>query len=132
MKEPPVHQESATTNWSLVVVAKADEASQNRAGKAPQELCTPCWYPLHAFVRYRGYSANEVENLTQSFFVRTIETRGSASADPERGRFRICLFKHVVASVEEPGITADVGDAKVVCRRDRERHNVDRYGKRFT
>jgi len=83
------------------VAAKGDEASQTRARKALQELCRAYWYPLYAFVRYRGYSSDEAQDLTQSFFVRIIETRGFASADPERGRFRSYLLgamKHFLAN----------------------------------
>jgi RNA polymerase sigma factor (sigma-70 family) len=52
-------------------------------------------------VRYRGYSSDDAQDLTQSFFVRIIETGGFASADPERGRFRSYLLgamKHFLAN----------------------------------
>jgi len=92
MKEPPGSREFATTHWSLVVAAKATEASQTRARMALEELCRAYWYPLYAFVRYRGYSADDAQDLTQAFFARIIETGGFASADPERGRFRSYLL----------------------------------------
>jgi len=85
----------------LVVAAKSDEASRSRARKALEELCRAYWYPLYAFVRYRGYSSADAQDLTQSFFVRIIETSGFASADPERGRFRSYLLgamKHFLAN----------------------------------
>ena len=91
----------ATTHWSLVVTATADDASQTRARVALEELCRAYWYPLYAFVRYRGYSTHEAQDLTQSFFARIIETGGLASADPERGRFRSYLLgamKHFLAN----------------------------------
>jgi RNA polymerase sigma factor (sigma-70 family) len=103
MKDPPAPgpREFATTHWSLVVAAKPDEASQTSAGKALEELCKAYWYPLYAFVRYRGYSSDDAQDLTQSFFARIIETGGFASADPERGRFRSYLLgamKHFLAN----------------------------------
>ena len=101
MNDPPGPREFATTHWSLVVAAKPDEASRTRARKALEELCRTYWYPLYAFVRYRGYSSDEAQDLTQSFFVRIIETRGLAAADPERGRFRSYLLgamKHFLAN----------------------------------
>jgi RNA polymerase sigma-70 factor (ECF subfamily) len=103
MKDPPAPgpREFATTHWSLVVAAQADEASQTHARKALEELCRAYWYPLYAFVRYRGYSSNDAQDLTQSFFARIIETGGFASADPKRGRFRSYLLgamKHFLAN----------------------------------
>jgi len=101
MKDPPGPREFATTHWSLVVAAKPGEASQTHARKALEELCRAYWYPLYAFVRNRGYSSNDAQDLTQSFFARIIETDGFASADPERGRFRSYLLgamKHFLAN----------------------------------
>jgi RNA polymerase sigma-70 factor (ECF subfamily) len=101
MKNSPGSREFATTNWSLVVAAKLGEASQTNARKALEELCRAYWYPLYAFVRYRGYSSDDAQDLTQSFFTRIIETGGFASADPERGRFRSYLLgamKHFLAN----------------------------------
>ena len=101
MKDPLGPREFATTHWSLVVAAKPDEASQTFARKALEELCRAYWYPLYAFVRYRGYSSDDAQDLTQSFFARIIETGGLASADPERGRFRSYLLgamKHFLAN----------------------------------
>ncbi len=101
MNDLPGPREFATTHWSLVVAAKPNEASETRARKALEELCRAYWYPLYAFVRYRGYSSDDAQDLTQSFFVRIIETGGFASADPERGRFRSYLLgamKHFLAN----------------------------------
>lgn len=101
MKDPPGPRQFATTHWSLVGVAKPDEASQTRAREALEELCRAYWYPLYAFVRSRGYSAVDAQDLTQTFFARIIETGGFASADRERGRFRSYLLgamKHFLAN----------------------------------
>jgi RNA polymerase sigma-70 factor (ECF subfamily) len=84
-----------------VLAAQSDEASRTRARKALEELCRAYWYPLYAFVRYRGYSSDDAQDLTQSFFARIIETGGFDSADPERGRFRSYLLgamKHFLAN----------------------------------
>jgi len=94
MKDPtaPGPREFTTTHWSLVAAAKSDEASRTRARIALESLCRAYWYPLYAFVRYRGYSSEDAQDLTQPFFVRIIETGGFASADPEQGRFRSYLL----------------------------------------
>ena len=101
MQGPPGPREFATTHWSLVVAAKPDEVSATRARRALEELCRAYWYPLYAFVRQRGHSAEDAQDLTQSFFTRIIETGGLASADPARGRFRSYLLgalKHFLAN----------------------------------
>ena len=101
MKDLTGPRDFATTHWSLVVAAKADEASQTRAREALEELCKAYWYPLYAFVRYRGYSSDDAQDLTQSFFVRILESGGLASADPRKGRFRSYLLgamKHFLAN----------------------------------
>jgi len=101
MIDPQDPRDFATTHWSLVVAARSDEASQTGARKALEKLCRAYWYPLYVFVRHRGYSSDDAQDLTQSFFVRIIETGGLASADPERGRFRSYLLgamKHFLAN----------------------------------
>ncbi len=90
-----------TTHWSLVSAARSDEASQTRAREALEELCRTYWYPLYAFVRSRGYSETNAQDLTQAFFTRIIETGGFASAYRERGRLRSYLLgamKHFLAN----------------------------------
>jgi RNA polymerase sigma-70 factor (ECF subfamily) len=101
MEDPPGAREFATTHWSLVAAAKPGEASETSARKALEALCRAYWYPLYAFVRYRGYSPDDAQDLTQSFFARILETGGFASADPRRGRFRSYLLgamKHFLAN----------------------------------
>lgn len=94
MKESPVPgpRQFATTHWSLVDAAKADQASQTHAREALEELCKSYWYPLYAFVRSRGYSAHNAQDLTQAFFARIIETSGLSGADRTQGRFRSYLL----------------------------------------
>lgn len=101
MKDPHGPREFATTHWSLVVAAKHDQASQSEARVAFEQLCKAYWFPLYSFVRHRGYSSTDAQDLTQSFFVQLIETSGISSADPGRGRFRSYLLgamKHFLAN----------------------------------
>ena len=92
MKDISGPRQFATTHWSLVGAANLNEVSQTRARDALGELCRAYWYPLYAFVRSRGYSATDAQDLTQAFFAQIIETGGFASADRERGRFRSYLL----------------------------------------
>jgi len=101
MKDPSGPRQFATTHWSLVDAAKLDNANQTRARDALEALCRAYWYPLYAFVRSRGYSVVDAQDLTQAFFARFIETGGFASADRKRGRFRSYLLgamKHFLAN----------------------------------
>jgi RNA polymerase sigma-70 factor (ECF subfamily) len=101
MQDPFGPRQFVTTHWSLVGAVRSDEASQTRARAALEELCRAYWYPLYAFVRSRGYSAVDAQDLTQAFFARFLETGGFASANRERGRFRSYLLgamKHFLAN----------------------------------
>lgn len=81
----------ATTSWTLVLEAGRRGTAASRA--ALEELCGAYWFPLYAFLRRQGRSAEDSQDLTQAFFARLLETNALASADPERGRFRSFLLK---------------------------------------
>lgn len=90
-----------TTHWSVVGAAQSGPADRTRARKALEELCRVYWYPLYAFVRSRGHSSADAQDLTQSFFARCLEGGGFASANRDRGRFRTYLLgamKHFLAN----------------------------------
>ena len=80
----------ATTRWSLVLAAGADPSEQ--AARALAELCADYWYPLYAYVRRRGYEAEDARDLTQAFFAKLLEKNDLNAADPGRGRFRSFLL----------------------------------------
>jgi RNA polymerase sigma factor (sigma-70 family) len=112
MKDPLGTRHFVTTQWSLVRAAGPDQMNQSRARAALEELCKTYWYPLYAFVRSRGYSAEDAQDLTQAFFVSFIEKEGFASADRERGRFRSYLLgamKHFLANEWHKGRTQKRG-----------------------
>ncbi|MHC4158436.1 MAG: RNA polymerase sigma factor [Planctomycetota bacterium] len=92
MKEPSGPRQFATTHWSVVGAAKGDEVSQTCAREALEELCRAYWYPLYAFVRSRGHSAIDAQDLTQGFFARIMEKQSIRLADPKRGKFRSFLL----------------------------------------
>ncbi|MFO1484542.1 MAG: ECF-type sigma factor [Verrucomicrobiaceae bacterium] len=95
----PGAREFHTTRWSLVLAAQqGSDATQ--AQKAMSALCRDYWYPLYAFVRRRGHSPHDAQDLTQAFFTSLLETNATA-ADPKRGRFRSYLLgalKHFLAN----------------------------------
>jgi RNA polymerase sigma-70 factor (ECF subfamily) len=80
----------ATTHWSVVLAAGNLESPE--AALALERLCRLYWYPLYAYVRRRGYSPHDAEDLTQEFFARLLAKNSLALADRERGRFRTFLL----------------------------------------
>lgn len=91
----------ATTHWSIVVSAGEGRSSESR--RALASLCENYWFPLYAFVRRKGYSAPDAQDLTQEFFVRLLAKNYVAVADPQRGKFRSFLLgamKHFLANQE--------------------------------
>jgi len=79
-----------TTLWTVVLHAGRDEPAQARAALA--QLCQSYWYPLYSFVRRRGYSPHDSEDLTQAFLAHLLEKGALGSIDPEQGRFRTFLL----------------------------------------
>src|SRR5262249_33649855 len=58
-------------------------------------LCQIYWYPVYAFIRRRGYSTADSQDLTQEFFATLLEKDYVRLADRERGRFRTFLLTAV-------------------------------------
>ena len=90
------------TRWTLVIAAADPQRKEARA--ALISLCENYWYPLFAYLRRRGYPADQAQDLTQEFFTRVLEGRHLDRADPEKGRFRSFLLtslKFFVADEED-------------------------------
>lgn len=83
----------ATTRWDLVLASA--QTPGPGAGAAMTDLCRTYWRPLYAYVRRRGYSASDAEDLVQEFFLRFLEQRAVKKADPLRGRFRTFLLHSI-------------------------------------
>lgn len=102
MPESPPPSESsrfAPTQWSLVLAAGRVDGSAAEAALA--QLCRTYWYPLYAFVRRRGTSHHDAQDLTQAFFAKLLEKNYLGDAARERGRFRTFLLaslKHFLAN----------------------------------
>jgi RNA polymerase sigma-70 factor (ECF subfamily) len=79
-----------TTHWSVVVAAGRSDTT--RARHALGKLCQTYWYPLYAYVRRRGYSAHDSQDLTQEFFTQLLARESLTAANPDKGRFRSFLL----------------------------------------
>src|ERR1051325_5907301 len=90
MHTSPGASQFPTTRWTLVVAA--GDPRRKEARSALVSLCENYWYPLYAYLRRRGYPADQAQDLTQEFFTRVLEGRYLDRADPEKGRFRCFLL----------------------------------------
>jgi RNA polymerase sigma factor (sigma-70 family) len=88
--EPSPGQVFATTHWSVVLTAGRSDTPHARV--ALEKLCHAYWYPLYAYVRRRGHSPEDAQDLTQEFFARLLERHWVADADRQKGRFRSFLL----------------------------------------
>ena len=79
-----------TTHWSVVVTAGHSDTP--RARDALAKLCQTYWFPLYAYVRRRGQSPEDAQDLTQEFFARLLEKNWVGNADQAKGRFRSFLL----------------------------------------
>ncbi len=105
----------ATTHWSVVL--RAGESESPGAEAALETLCRAYWYPLYAFVRRRGYSPPDAEDLIQGFFARLLEKNWLAAAVPEKGRFRSFLLgtlNHYLGDMRDRANAAKRGGGKAL------------------
>jgi len=86
----PANDHFLTTRWSLVL--HAGRASSPQAERALESLCSIYWYPLYAFIRRRGHSREDAEDLTQGFFASFLRTTPLEGLAAERGKFRAFLL----------------------------------------
>jgi len=78
------------TQWTVVLAAGGTPSPESAA--ALERLCSSYWYPLYAFVRRRGHSPPDAQDLTQEFFARLLEHNWIAHANRHKGRFRSFLL----------------------------------------
>jgi len=82
----------APTHWSVIIAAGENEATPEIAGAALAQLYQTYWPPLYSFVRRRGYSMHDAQDLTQSFFVFLIERKIYTQVNRQKGKFRSFLL----------------------------------------
>jgi DNA-directed RNA polymerase specialized sigma24 family protein len=104
-----------TTQWSLVSrVGSEDE--ENRI--AFESLYRSYSHPIYGFIRRRGYSRHEAQDLTQDFFLHLLQKNITNRADPLRGKFRTFLLSalgfFLLHANEKAGTQKRGGDAMMV------------------
>lgn len=104
-----------TTHWSLVLAAGGNNGEQ--AADALEKLCRAYWHPLYVYVRRRGYSPDDAQDLTQEFFHRLLARGDIAVANPEKGRFRSYLLgalKHFLSDERDKAGAAKRGGGAII------------------
>ena len=92
LKGPPSGSPAfSTTHWNVVLEAGQEDSPG--AAEALERLCQTYWYPLYAFIRRKGHSPSDAQDLTQEFFARFLERKYVALADQSRGKFRTFLLR---------------------------------------
>lgn len=143
MKQNPSKQDRfATTRWSVVLAAGRQDTTRAQAALA--DLCRTYWWPLYAYVRRKGHSPADAEDLTQGFFARLLALDSLADVRRERGRFRAFLLaamNHFLADAWDKAtaqkrdarrtIPLDAGDAETrYCREPADRDTPERLFER--
>ena len=101
---PPGAKGFPTTSWNLIRRAANLDAHDSRAALAA--LCEAYWEPLYAFLRRRGCSKEDAEDLVQGFFARLLEANRLDQLTPERGSFRgfvLVALKNFVSTTRAGG-----------------------------
>jgi len=105
-----------STHWSLVFAAGRSETEPQMAGAALAEFCQGYWAPLYGFVRSRGHTVHDAQDLTQSFFAYVLEHKVYARVDRRKGRFRSFLLaslKNFLADAADRERTLKRGGAQI-------------------
>ena len=90
MTPPPPNSPSSSnlfpeTRWSLVLRTR----DQSQRDSALAELCQLYWFPLFVYVRKRGFSAPDAEDLTQGLFAKLFANHAiDEQLVPHKGRLR--------------------------------------------
>jgi RNA polymerase sigma factor (sigma-70 family) len=82
----------ATTRWSVVLAAQGGTSLEDEARAALEQLCRTYWRPLYAFIRRRGFSQHDAEDLTQGFLAHLLAQSFLAGVAPQKGKFRSFLL----------------------------------------
>lgn len=81
----------AATRWSVVLAAGNGRAS-SAARRAMGDLARMYWFPLYAYLRRKGNTQPQAEDLVQGFFTRLLEKDALLTVDRTRGKFRSFLL----------------------------------------
>ena len=93
------------------------------SASALETLCRTYWYPLYAYVRRRGHSPEEAEDLTQEFFARLLASNDLSGVDRSKGKFRsflLAAINHFLANEWDRATAAKRGGNQILISLDDE------------
>ena len=111
------------------MVLAAGQLDSPEASAALETLCRTYWYPLYAFLRRRGCSPEDAQDLTQDFFAQLLRKNYPSRADRAKGRFRTFLLhalNQFLLDQRERAATLKRGGGQMVISLDAEAPE-DRY-----
>jgi len=103
----------ATTHWSVVLAA--GNTDMPAANSALETLLRAYWKPLYFYLRQRGQTHHDAEDLVQAFFRRFLEKDAVLEASRQRGRFRSFLLaslKNFLANEHDRAMTLKRGGSQ--------------------
>jgi len=77
------------------MVLTAGDVTAPGAADALEQLCATYWYPLYFYLRRRGHSPHDAQDLTQGFFAGLLENDGLRSVNRAKGKFRSFLLASI-------------------------------------
>ena len=110
-----------TTHWSVVMAA--GERDSSHAAAALETLCRTYWYPLYAYIRRRGHTPEDAQDLTQDFFMQLLRKNYPARADRAKGKFRTFLLhtlNQFLADQRDWGMALKRGGGQAIISLDQE------------
>jgi len=75
------------------VLRAREEQPTESAHKALARFCEAYCPPLYSFLRHRGFSSADAQDLVQGFFAHLLEQNSLTSADQQKGRLRTFLLR---------------------------------------
>lgn len=82
------------SRWSLILAGRDIHGNLSQA--CLEQLCAVYWQPVHDFIsRRRQVDTQEVEDLTQAYFVSLLARERLNEADPSRGKLRAFLVRDI-------------------------------------
>lgn len=89
MSAPPQESHLPATQWTLI--ARLRHGNPQDAQRALDELIHQYRYPLYCYLRRRGYSHYDADDILQDFLMKLLRNESFATADAAKGRLRCML-----------------------------------------
>lgn len=89
MSATPPESHLPATQWTLI--ARLRHGNPQDAQRALDELINQYRYPLYCYLRRRGYSHYDADDILQDFLMKLLRNESFATADAAKGRLRCML-----------------------------------------